>query len=234
MRNVLIPTLLACLLVSAQSTADEIRVKIDTIRFDAEDKQDDQSRVCGLMTMIVDQSRPEALNFRVIHTISPKSLFFGFSLDVGDIHYQNGLYAGLDKIILASGDVSTGAFNSQGRMYGGQTSDGGVLKSTMDEETARMLWLGVLSGDFSIHLLRATPGAEPRTYVISTAPSPDALSKYLACSVEIRDIALGKLASPDFYAKVRHGGPGFTEPMRTSQLGTIPPLSEEGPLVGKR
>ena len=107
MRSVLISFLLACLLPAVQSKADQIRVKSDTVRFGAEDKQDSQGHTCNLMTMIMDQSRPEVVNFRVIHTLSPTALFFGFSLDVGDMRYQNGLPAGLDKIALANGDVST-------------------------------------------------------------------------------------------------------------------------------
>jgi hypothetical protein len=81
---------------------------------------------------------------------------------------------------------------------------------------------------------------QPRTYVISTPPSREALGKYLACSLAIRDTALGDLKSQDFYSKVRRGGPGFTEPMKMPAtpdhpLATVmPPVSEEGPLVGKR
>ncbi len=231
---------LACLVTVAQTKADEIKAKAATVQFAYEDKQDAQGRVCNLLTKIVDPSRPEVVNLRFFHALSSTALAFGFSLDAGDMRYRSGKPAGLDKVALASGDVSTGSFNSDGRMYGGPARGGGVLKSTMDQETARTLWLGVLSGDFSIHLRRATPGAQPRTYAISTPPSREALSGYLACSMEIRDVALGDPASPDFYAKVRKGGPGFTEPLEVPVSANhpiatiIPPVSEEGPLVGTR
>src|SRR5438874_13003660 len=148
------------------------------------------------------------------------------------MRYQDGLPAGLDKVAMATGDISSGSFSSEGSMYGGPVPDGGVLKSTLDHDTARKLWLGVLAGNFSLHFLRATPGARPRTYVISTPPSREALSNYLACSLEIRDLALGQPASPDFYAKVRKGGVGFTEPMNMPitpdhpYATVLPPVSE--------
>jgi hypothetical protein len=141
----------------------------------------------------------------------PKALFFGFSLDVGDMRYQNGLPAGVDRAALARGDVSTGSFSSQGSMYGGPAPDGSVLKSTLDQDTARKLWQGVPSGDFSIHLLRATQGAQPRTYVVSTPPPRGPLANYLACSAEIMNIALGKPLPPTAYDNLRRGGPGVTE-----------------------
>jgi hypothetical protein len=240
MQNTFIIAVLVCLLIVGQTNADEINVENDTVQFDAEVKKDTQARTCNLMTMIVDKARPEVVNFRIIHALSPQAIFLGFSLDVGDMRYQNGLPAGLDHAVLARGDVSTGSFSSEGRMYGGPTPDGGILKSTMDQETATNLWLGVLSGHFSLHLLRATPGAQPRTYQIATPPSRDALGKYLACSLEIQDVALGQPRSPDAYAKIRDGGPGITEPKKMPitpdhpYASVLPPVSEEGPLVGKR
>jgi hypothetical protein len=232
--------ILAIVFTVEQTEADEFKVKSDTVQFDFEAKADVQGRTCNLMTMIVDPSRPEVVNFRVIHTLSPIALFFGYRLDVGDMRYQNGLPIGLDHVVLARGDVSTGSFSSEGSMYGGPAPDGGILKSTLDEQTAGKLWRGILSGDFAIHLLRATPGAQSRTYAIATPPPREALGKYLACSIEIRDVALGSPGSPDLYAKIRRGGPGFTEPRNRPvtpdhpYASTIPPLAEEGPLVGKR
>lgn len=239
-RNLLLVLGLLCSIGVAATRADEITAKPGAVRFDAEDKQGAQARTCSLLMTIMDPSRPEVVNFQLVHVLSPTTLFFGFSLDIGDMRYRDDKPAGLHKVALASGDVNTGAFASEGRMYGGRVSDGRIAKSTMDQETARSLWEGVLSGNFAIHLLRATPGAQPRTYVVSTPPSREALGKYLACSLEIRDIALGQPASPDFYARVRQGGPGFTEPMTVPAssnhpfASVIPPVSEEGPLVGKR
>jgi hypothetical protein len=234
-KNLLVMLGLACLLTVAETKADEIRAKNETVQFDFEAKADVQGRTCNLMAMILDPSRPEVVNFRIIHALSPMALFFGFSLDVGDMRYQNGLPAGVDHAVLARGDVSAGSFSSEGSMYGGPAPDGGIVKSTMDGETAGKLWQGILSGNFSIHLLRATPGAKPRTYVVSETPTREALSKYLACSTEISDVALGNGASPDLYARIRQGGPGITEPTPgSSGHSVIPPLSRQTPLVGKR
>jgi len=234
-----------CLLFTESASADEFHARPDSVQFDFErkdgvqfdfeqKKDGAQNRTCNLMTMIRDPSRPEVVNFRIIHALSPTTLFFGYSLDVGDMRYQTGLPAGLDQVVLARGEVSTGDFSSEGSMYGGPTPDGGIIKSTLDQQTAGNLWRGIVAGDFSLHLLRATPGAQPRTYVIAKAPSPGPLAQYLACSTEISDIALGELARPDLYARIRHGGPGFTEPLHTDHGTVIPPLELQSPVVGKR
>jgi hypothetical protein len=104
--------ILAIAFTVEQTEADEFKVKSDTVQFDFEARADVQGRTCNLMTMIVDPSRPEVVNFRVIHTLSPIALFFGYSLDVGDMRYQNGLPIGLDHVVLARGDVSTGSFRA--------------------------------------------------------------------------------------------------------------------------
>lgn len=222
------------LLLIESASADEFRARSDSVQFDFEQKGDAQNRTCNLMTMIMDPSRPEVVNFRIIHALSPTTLFFGYSLDVGDMRYQNGLPAGFNRVALAHGDVGTKDFSSEGSMHGGPTPDGRILKSTLDQQTAENLWRGIVAGDFSLHLLRATPGAQPRTYVIAKAPSRGPLAQYLACSDEISNIALGQPANPDLYARIRHGGPGFTEPLHTDHGTVIPPLADQSPLVGKR
>jgi hypothetical protein len=229
-------TLMLAIVCSAGPSikADESRAKPDTVQFDFEEKRDGQNRTCNLMTMIMDPSRPGVVNFRVIHALSPTALFLGFSLDVGDMRYQRGVPAGLNQIALAHGDVSTSDFNSEGSMYGGPIQAGGVFKSTMDGETAGRLWRGIVAGDFSLRFVRATAGAQPRTYVITKAPSSAPLGHFLACSAEITDIALGKSPDPDLYERMRRGGPGITEPMPTSRGTVIPPVSLQSPLVGKR
>jgi hypothetical protein len=231
----------AMLLVSvAQTRADEIKAKPATVQFGAEDKQEEQGRTCSLLTTIVDPSRPEVVNLRLFHVLSPTALYFGFSIDVGEMRYRNGKPVGRENVTLASGDVTTDSFDSDGRMYGAPVRGGGVIKSTTDAETARTLWLGVLSGSFALRMRRATSGAQPRTYLVSTPPSREALGRYLACSLAIRDLALGDPASPEFYAKVRKGGAGFSEPLKVPAspdhpiATVIPPVSEEGPLVGNR
>jgi hypothetical protein len=225
---------LASINVVRQAEADEFKVSPDTVKFDFEKKGDAQNRTCNLMMMIVDPSRPEVVNFRIIHALSPTALFFGFSLDVGDMRYQNSSPVGLDRAALTRGDVSTASFSSEGSMFGGPAPDGGILKSTMDATTAENLWRGFVSGNFSLHLLRATPGAQARTYVVAKAPSPSSLSRYLACSSEIADIALQKPADNGRYERIRRGGPGVTEPLPTSRGTVIPPLADQSPLVGER
>jgi len=222
------------LLLIESASADEFRARPDSVQFDFEQKGDAQNRTCNLITMIMDPSRPEIVNFRIIHALSATTLFFGYSLDVGDMRYQNGLPAGLDQVALARGDVGTKDFSSEGSMYGGPTPEGGILKSTLDQQAVGNLSQGIVAGDFSLHLLRATPGAQPRTYVIAKAPSPGPLAQYLACSTEISDIALGQPARPDLYVRIRHGGPGFTEPLHTYHGTVIPPLELQSPLVGRR
>lgn len=126
-----------CLLLIESASADEFRARPDSVQFDFEQKGDAQNRTCNLMTMIMDQSRPEVVSFRIIHALSPTTLFFGYSLDVGDMRCQNGLPAGLDQVALARGDVGTKDFSSEGSMYGGPIPGGGILKSTLDQQTAR-------------------------------------------------------------------------------------------------
>ena len=109
-----------CFLFTESASADEFRAQPDSVQFDFEQKGDAQNRTCNLMTMITDPSRPEVVNFRIIHALSPTTLFFGYSLDVGDMRYQNGLPAGLDHVALARGEVSTKDFSSEGSMYGGR------------------------------------------------------------------------------------------------------------------
>jgi hypothetical protein len=227
-------------LMITHAAADEIRVKPETLQFNGEDKQDAQARTCSLMMTIADTSRPEVVNFRVIHALSPQAISFGFGLNVDDTRYQNGRPTGLTKATLTSGDVTLPSFSSQGTMTGGPTPDGGVLKSTLDKDTASKLWHAVLFGNYTLHTVRVSAGAAPRDYVISTPPSRDAIGNYLACSLEIRDIASGAPKSPELYASARKGGPGITEALEvvpapgSSMPSMIQPLVEQGPFVGKR
>jgi hypothetical protein len=230
--------LLACMLMAVQTKADVITPKPDAVRFafQRNDYSEPKSTNCNLLTTIDDKARPEIVILGTTHVLLPSSLVFGFTLTVGDRLGENQM----TPVALASGDLSVENFNTNGVFYGGVIEGGKIQKSTADSDNAKTLWSGLVERNFSIHITRAAPGSEPRTYVITQRPSRDALGKYLACSAEIVDIALGETPSQEQLERIRQGGPGITEDMKMPvtpdhpYASVIPALALQPPLVGKR
>jgi hypothetical protein len=234
MRKLLVGTVAAFLAATPVDGAT-IKVADSTVRFDFENKIDANGITCNLITMIVDPTRREVVNLRIIEalsTVNPRAIFLAYSLDVGDIRYVDGMPAGLTWTPLKNGDVSIGSFTTVGSFHGG-AADGGVLKSTTDQATATEMWDGLRSGSFSIQFQHASAGAPQNTYIITKPISRDALARYLACRTQIVSLALGRgELDRETYDRISRGGPGITEDQRTDRGTIIPALVNEHPLVG--
>jgi hypothetical protein len=233
-RKLLLGTITAFLAATPVHGAT-IKAADSTVAFDFEEKIDANGITCNLITMIVDPTRPEVVNLRIIEalsTVNPRAIFLAYSLDVGDIRYDNGMPAGLTWTTLNQGDISSGSFSTVGSFYGG-VANGGVLKSTVDQATATAMWDGLRSGSFSIQFQRASTGAPQNTYIITKPISRDALARYLACRAQIYSRALGRgELERETYGRISRGGPGITEDQRTDNGTIIPALVHEHPLVG--
>lgn len=234
MRKLLVGTVGAFLAATPVHGAT-IKAADSTVRFDFEKKIDANGITCNLITMIVDPTRREVVNLRIIEvlsTVNPRAIFLAYSLDVGDIRYVNGIPAGLTWTPLNNGDISIGSYSTVGSFYGG-AADGGVLKSTANQATATAMWDGLRSGSFSIQFQRASAEAPQDTYIITKPISRDALARYLACRTQIVSLALGRgELDRETYDRISRGGPGITEDQRTDYGTIIPALVNEHPLVG--
>jgi hypothetical protein len=235
MRKLLVGTAAAFALAATPVHGATIKAADSTVEFDFEKKIDAHGITCNLMTMIVDPARPEVVNLRIIEALStanPREIVLAYSLDVGDMHYVNGMTTGLTWTALKNGDIRIGSFSTVGSFYGGAV-DGGVLKSTVDQATATAMWDGLRSGSFSIQFQRASAGAPQNTYIVTKPISRDALARYLACRTEIDSLALGRgELDRETYDRISRGGPGITEDQRTDHGTIIPALVSEHPLVG--
>jgi hypothetical protein len=125
-------------------------------------------RVCHLMALIMNVPRsPEAAKLSLTYAESKTQnvAFVGFAFDVGDTQFANGLPAGITPARLSSAEISAPGFTTTGRLFGGPVPDGGIMMSTQDPETARLLMGIFFEGNFRVTFARQGSAAS-RTYVM--------------------------------------------------------------------
>lgn len=145
-------------------------------------------RKCSIVLLLLNVPSPETVNFQlmVIHKPPTGPSFAGFSMDVGDLKFVNGLPGGAQKATLASAAFVSPSFSSVGRLNGGPVADGGVLQSSADPATIAGFVIAFSSGNFALSFVRdGVPGS--RTYQVASPPPPDVRQQFYRC-VE----ALGK------------------------------------------
>jgi hypothetical protein len=106
--------------------------------------------------------------------------FTGFTLDVGNLLFQNGLIAGTQKTPLATAAFASKSFNSFGRLYDVDMGDGGRGANTADAQTAFDFLTAVFSGDFEIAFIAKGVPLE-RAYHIVDGPPPNIIRKFKDC-----------------------------------------------------
>jgi hypothetical protein len=151
-------------------------------KYEVEVKEDQAAKSCNLMLLLLNIPSPETVNFRLI-TAQQKSdgrTFVGFSVDVGDLRFANGVPAGSNKAVLSSAAFISPSFSSVGRFNGGPTADGGVLEMTTDPVVYSQYTMAFLSGGFQIHFERkGVPGT--RTYDVKQQAPANVVAQFAAC-----------------------------------------------------
>jgi hypothetical protein len=147
------------------------------VKYEAEIKEDRAAKSCNLMLLLLNIPSPESVNFRLL-TAQQKSdgrTFVGFSLDVGDLKFTNGMPAGSTKAVLSSAAFISPSFSSVGRLNGGPIADGGVVELTDNPLTSSEYTIAFLSGGFQIHFERkGVPGS--RTYDVREKAPPNVIA----------------------------------------------------------
>jgi hypothetical protein len=161
-------------------TAETLEPK--AIQYDFEMKGDDAAKTCNVMLMILNLPAPEIVNFRFIAMKDGRreQVILGFSVDVADAIFWNGLPAGRTPVRLQSAEFVSPSFASSGRMHGNVLADGGVLMSTNDPQTMSDFQRAFLSGRFKINFTRAG-NPTSRGYSISQPASEGVLKQMVTC-----------------------------------------------------
>lgn len=178
--------LLITLLVFSTSGHAETLVA-GSIEYEAEVKEDAIAKSCNIALVLLSLPSPEAVNFHFIvaQQKSDGLTFVGFSIDVGDLKFENGLVAGTEKASLSSAAFISPSFSSVGRLNGGPVPDGGVLESTADPNVYTSYLLAFLSGKFQISFRRdGFPGL--RSYDVQQKPPPKVVSQFEDCVSSLR------------------------------------------------
>ena len=152
------------------------------LSYEIEVKEDDQAKSCNIMLLLVNLPAPEVVNFRLVatHRKTQTVTFLGFSIDVADMIFANGLPAGNRKIPLSSAAFESALFNSAGRLNGGAVADGGVLESTADSQIATAFLQSFLTGEFSITFSRSGVSGT-RTYQINAPVPVEVRTRFFEC-----------------------------------------------------
>lgn len=152
------------------------------IQYEFEVKEDAYAKSCNVLLLLLNIPSPEAVNFHFIvsQRKSDGLTFVGFSLDVGDLKFVNGLPAGTNKAVLSSAAFISPTFSSVGRLNGGPIADGGVLESTADPQVYTYYLTAFLGGDFQIQFERKGIPAT-RTYTVEEKPPTNVISQFSDC-----------------------------------------------------
>ena len=128
--------LVVIVLILGRPTAADV-VTPREVKFEFEVTDDQVAKACHLLVLMVNYPNPEAVNFKVVFTFEKRTdhSFYGFIVDVGDAHYRNGQFAGMEHVPLDAAEFLSPTFNSTGRFHM-NVGDSGVFGSTADLETA--------------------------------------------------------------------------------------------------
>ena len=173
--------LLAFFLLCAMSTSAETLTP-KYLAYEVEVKHDNVAKSCHLVLLLNNIPAPEIVNLKLFAARKRRDnvIFFGLSLDVGELTFVNGLPSKTNMVLLSKASFDSPSFSSAGRLNGGPIEDGGVLLSTAEPETGRQLVASFLRGLFSISFVRKG-SVSSRTYVISQAPPVDDQNQFRGC-----------------------------------------------------
>jgi len=153
-----------------------------TMQYEFEVKEDGVGKTCNLVLILMNIPSPETVNFHFIvaQQKSTAVTFVGFTLDVGDLSFSNGLPAGEEKAVLSSGAFISSTFSSVGRLNGGPINDGGIFETTADAQVYAPYLMAFLSGGFQIQFeRRGVPGS--RVYEVDQKPPLDVVAQFQTC-----------------------------------------------------
>src|SRR5262249_30354784 len=156
------------------------------IEYNVEIKREKTAASCAIMVTVMNfPISPEALNFRAgvwqgIGQDNRISTFTGFTLDVGNLQFRNGIIAGTQKTPIATAAFASKRFNSFGRLYEVDLGDGGRGANTADPETGVAFLTAVFGGDFEIAFIAKGVPLE-RTYHIADGPPTDVVRRFQTC-----------------------------------------------------
>ena len=158
-----------------------------SVEYDIEAKHDKIAASCTIMLTVLNYPiSPEALNFRAgvwrgtDPATRPAGTFAGFTLDVGNLLFENGVITGTQKTPLARAAFGSTKFNSVGRLYEADMGDGGRGANTVDPQTALDFMTAVFEGNFDI-AFTAKDLPLQRTYHISDAPPASIVQRFHEC-----------------------------------------------------
>ena len=147
-------------------------------------KREKTAASCAITLVILNlPASPEALNFRalVAKGIEPETLTFtGFSLDVGNLKFSQGLPSVTEVTKLANIAFVSRGFNSAGRLFEGDFGNGGRGAMTSDENNGDAFLTAFRGGDFDISFV-AQDGSEERTYHVTDPPPSSVVQRFSDC-----------------------------------------------------
>jgi hypothetical protein len=158
----------------------------NSVEYDVEVKRDKNTASCAIMITVMNYPiSPEALNFRagVWQGTGQENrvlTFTGFTLDVGNRLFKNGLVAGAQKTPIVTAAFASKGFNSFGRLYDVDMGDGGRGANTADAQTAIDFLTAVWGGDFDIAFVAKGVPLE-RTYHIAAGPPLNIIQRFKDC-----------------------------------------------------
>jgi hypothetical protein len=157
-----------------------------SVEYTVEIKHEKSAASCTIMVTILNYPiSPEALNFRAgVWQGKVKENQFetltGFTLDVGNLQFKNGLIVGTQKTPIAGAAFGSKTFNSLGRLYEMDMEDGGRGAMTVDTGTALDFLRAVWGGDFDIAFKAKSLPLE-RSYHILAGPPPSIVQQFKDC-----------------------------------------------------
>jgi hypothetical protein len=137
---------------------------------------------CVIRLTSLSTTRPEFFNFRsgVWFGKPNGALYSGFTLDVGNLLYQNGRPASTTRSLISAALFSSNTFNSRGVLYDVNMQDGGRGQMTQDPKIGTDFLSAVYAGDY--YLSFSMVGVEQRTYHVIPGPSGDVLKGFQSCT----------------------------------------------------
>jgi hypothetical protein len=163
----------------------------NSVEYTVEIKHEKSAASYTIMVTILNYPiSPEALNFRAgvwqgkVQDDQFESLT-GFTLDVGNLQFKNGLIIGTQKTPIADAAFGSKTFNSLGRLYAMDMEDGGRGAMTVDMGTALDFLKAVWGGDFDIAFNAKSLPLE-RSYHILAGPPPSIIRQFKDCLDTLR------------------------------------------------
>jgi hypothetical protein len=164
-------------------------LRANNLEYRFESEESAISKSCRVSLALINLSAPEGVNFKLLAVRGKvqKVTFIGFSLDVGDMVFVNGLPMGMQKATLSSAVYESSSFTSAGRLNGGPIDDGGIMVTTGDMGTADAFLGSFWDGSFTLSFVR-TGTTTTRSYQVTTAPPSDVRKRFFECISTFRGL----------------------------------------------